>query len=235
MYKYELHMHTSGCSKCGASTVREMVLEAKEKGFKGIVVTDHFYRGNTGIDRNLPWNKFVEAYEQNWLDGKALGDEIGIDVIFGIEEHYNKEAKEVLIYGITPAELKAETDFIKYDLKQIFEFVNAHDGFLSHAHPFRNRGYIKNPDLAPDPKALHGVEIFNYADFAAGCDDRNQMSAEFAQKNGLLPLSGGDVHSVGTRLGTSGIAVEEPVHDTKELARVLHSGNYKLIINGEIK
>ena len=230
MYKYELHLHTSGCSKCGASTAREMVLAAKEKGYKGIVITDHFYRGNTAIDRKLPWDMFVESYELNWLDGKALGDEIGIDVIFGIEEVYNRDMKEVLIYGITPDELKAETDFRHYTLEQIFEFVDSHGGFLSHAHPFRDREYIKNPDTEPNPNALHGVEVFNVSD----PDDRNKMAANFAKKHGLLPLSGGDVHAVGPRLGTSGIAVEKPIHDTKELAQVLHSGNYKLIINGEI-
>ncbi len=231
MYKYELHLHTSGCSKCGISSAREMIFEANEKGYKGIVITDHFYRGNTSIDRNLPWEDFVSAYEQNWLVGKALGDELGIDVIFGIEEVYNKDFKEVLIYGITPDELKAETDFRHYDLEQIFEFVNSHGGFLSHAHPFRNRPYIKNIDLEPNPNALHGVEVFNVSD----PDERNQLALEFAEKYNLRLLSGGDVHSVGSRLGTSGIAVDTPITDTKELAKLLHSGNYKLIINGEIK
>ena len=141
----------------------------------------------------------------------------------------------MLIYGITPDELKAETDFITYDLKKIFEFVNRHGGFLSHAHPFRNRGYIKNPNLPPNPNVLHGVEVFNYADFAADCNDRNQMALEFAKKYGLRCLSGGDVHKADIRLGSSGIAVDEPIRDTKELARTLHSGNYRLIINGEIK
>ena len=105
MFKYEMHLHTSGCSKCGISTVEEMALAAKEMGFQGIVVTDHFYRGNTCIDRNLPWEEFVAAYEKNWLDGKAFGESVGIDVIFGIEEVYHKDMKEVLIYGITPDEL----------------------------------------------------------------------------------------------------------------------------------
>ena len=232
MYKYELHLHTSECSKCGVSSAREMVLAAKEKGYKGIVITDHFYRGNTRIDRKLPWDEFVGAYELNWLQSKALGDELGIDVIFGIEDVYNRDAaKEILIYGITPDELKAETDFKHYTLEQIFEFVDSHGGFLSHAHPFRDREYIKNADAEPNPNALHGVEVFNVSD----PEERNNMAAKFAEKHGLLPLSGGDVHASSSRLGTSGIAVDQPIHDTKELARVLRSGNYKLIINGEIK
>ncbi len=231
LYKYELHLHTSGCSKCGLSTVEEMVTAAKDKGFTGIVVTDHFYRGNTCIDRDLPWEDFVSAYEQNWLKGKKLGESIGIDVIFGIEEVYNRDMKEVLIYGITPDELKAETDFRHYSLEQIFKFVDSHGGFVSHAHPFRDRSYIKNADQEPNPKALHGVEVFNVSD----PDERNDMAVIYAKKYNLKPLSGGDVHKSDSRLGTSGIAVEERIKDTKQLARVLRSGDYKPVINGEIK
>ncbi len=230
MFKYEMHLHTSGCSKCGISTVEEIVVAAKEMGFQGIVVTDHFYRGNTCIDRNLPWEEFVAAYEENWLRGKAFGESVGIDVIFGIEEVYNKDMKEVLIYGITPDELKAETDFRHYDLEQIFKFVDSHGGFLSHAHPFRDRPYIKNPDEEPDPKFLHGAEAFNVSD----PDDRNEMAVKYIEKYGLKPLSGGDVHVCSHRLGTSGIATEERITDTKQLAKILHSGNYRMIINGEI-
>ncbi len=231
MYKYEIHLHTSECSRCAVSSAHEMILHAKEKGYNGVVITDHFYHGNTCVNRKLPWDKFVDAYELNFLNAKAIGDEIGIDVILGFEEIYNSDMKEVLIYGITPAELKAETDFINYNLEQIFEFVERCGGFLSHAHPFRNRAYIKNTDMEPNHKALHGVEVFNVTD----SDDRNKMALEFAEKYGLKQLSGGDIHTADNRLGTSGIAVEKPIHDTKQLAKVLHSGNYKLIINGQIK
>lgn len=229
MYKYELHLHTLGCSKCAGASIEEMVLAVKEKGYKGFVVTDHFHRGNTCVDRNLPWEQFVAAYEENWLRGKAFGEQHGIDVIFGIEDHYFYNAKEVLIYGITPEELKAEPKFITFGIEQMFDFVNAHGGFISHAHPFRDRSYIKEPDSEPNPKALHGVEVFNAHD----PEDRNQKALEFAKRNGLKLLSGGDVHLTNDRLGTAGIAVDQPITDTKELAKVLHSGNYKVIINGE--
>ncbi len=230
MYKYEIHLHTSGCSYCGLSTVEEMVLDAKEKGFKGIVVTDHFYRGNTAVDPTLSWKEFVDAYEQNWLQGKRFGEKYGIDVIFGIEEVYNRDMKEVLIYGITPEELKAEPDFKTYNLEQIFKFVDEHGGVVSHAHPFRDRKYIKNANLEPDHLSLHAVEVFNVSDD----DERNEMAAEFADKYNLMPLSGGDVHKTDSRLGSSGIAVDRPIHDTKELARVIRSGEYRLIVNGRI-
>ena len=42
--------------------------------------------GNTAIRRNMPWEDFVAAYEDGWRRAKAVGDQIGIDILFGIEE-----------------------------------------------------------------------------------------------------------------------------------------------------
>lgn len=230
MYKYELHSHTCGCSSCGVSTAEEMVKATKEHGYQGLVITNHFYRGNTCIDRSLPWHEFVAAYERDWLIGKALGDALDIDVIFGVEEVYSK-GKEVLIYGITPDEFKTETDFKHYNLEQISAFVRAHGGFLCHAHPFRDREYIPDPNKAPDHTLLDGVEVFN----GSGPDNRNRLAFEFADKYGLKHLSGGDVHNAAiSYFGTSGIATEKRITDTKELASVLHSGDYRLIVEGKI-
>lgn len=230
MYKYEIHLHTSGCSACAVSSVEDMVAAAKLHGYRGIVITNHFYRGNTGVDRRLSWNEFVGAYEREWLRGKAFGETTGVDVIFGIEEVYSK-GKEVLIYGITPDELKAETDFNHYDLEKISGFVRRHNGFLSHAHPFRARPYIPEPGKEPDARFLDGVEVNNAND----PEERNKAAEIFAVKHGLRFTSGGDIHSAdSSNFGTSGIAVEERIKDTKTLAKVLHSGKYRIIVNGKI-
>lgn len=230
MYKYELHSHTCGCSGCAVSTVEEMVRVTKEYGYSGLVITNHFYRGNTCVDRSLEWHEFVETYERDWLKGKEFGKALGIDVIFGVEEVYSR-GKEVLIYGITPDEFKTETDFKHYNLEQISAFVRSHGGFLCHAHPFRDREYIPDPNKAPDHTLLDGVEVFNSCD----PDNRNQLALEFADKYGLKRLSGGDIHSISaSTFGTSGIAVAQRITDTKELASVLHSGDYRLIVGGKI-
>ena len=86
----------------------------------------------------------------------------------------------------------------------------------------------------------HDAGLSNYKrvvhDFKLDAETYSKEQAlEYAKKYGLKRLSGGDVHKADARLGTSGIAVDQPIHNTKELARVLHSGNYKLIINGEIE
>ena len=78
MYKFEIHLHSSGCSGCATSDSIELVEVAKVHGYAGVVFTNHFYRGNTALDRNLPWDEFVTAYEEDYLKAKEYGDKIGI-------------------------------------------------------------------------------------------------------------------------------------------------------------
>ena len=46
-YLYETHMHTSEASACAGSTGAQMARAYKEAGYTGIIVTDHFFYGNT--------------------------------------------------------------------------------------------------------------------------------------------------------------------------------------------
>ena len=41
-YKYELHCHTSDVSLCAFSTAKEAVEFYKNRGYDGIVITDHY-------------------------------------------------------------------------------------------------------------------------------------------------------------------------------------------------
>ena len=59
MYKYELHLHTKEASACARASGAEMVDFYIQNGYQGMVVTDHFYHGNTAIDRDLPWEDFI--------------------------------------------------------------------------------------------------------------------------------------------------------------------------------
>ncbi|MBR5783322.1 MAG: PHP domain-containing protein [Clostridia bacterium] len=226
MYKYELHTHSRGCSACAIAECTEIVDAAKEKGYAGIVFTNHFYRGNTSIDRNLPWKDFVEAYKQDYLIAKERGNKIGIDVIFGIEEGMGK-GKEVLIYGIEADVIAGEPNFAAMDLKMLSDFVHKNGGVIYAAHPFRQRHYIANPRQEPDLNYLDGIEVYNHGN----TKEDNQYAAEYAKQKGVSTISGGDVHSVGD-LGTTGIATPIRIKSSKELVEVLKSGDYQLIIDG---
>ena len=146
MYIYELHQHTGACSGCGVISPEELPYDLKAEGYAGCVITDHFFHGNTGIRRNLPWADFVAAYEDAWLRAKAVGDKIGIDILFGIEEGVG-DGKEVLLYGITPQFLYDHPELrdTPVDLAHLSEIVHEAGALLYQAHPFRVRDYIARP------------------------------------------------------------------------------------------
>ena len=77
-YKYETHLHTVQGSACGWLTGAEMARIFKNGGYTGIVITDHFFGGNTAIDRSLPWEQWVEQFCKGYESAKAEGDRIGL-------------------------------------------------------------------------------------------------------------------------------------------------------------
>ena len=82
MYLYEMHCHTLPCSACGGIQPEDLVRGLKEIGYAGMVLTDHFYHGNTGIRRNQPWEDFVAAYEESFLRAKAVGDALAFRLFY---------------------------------------------------------------------------------------------------------------------------------------------------------
>ena len=53
-YRYDLHVHTYEGSACARSLAADIADFYKAKGYDGIVITDHFWTGNTRVDRDLP-------------------------------------------------------------------------------------------------------------------------------------------------------------------------------------
>ena len=77
-YKYEVHMHTYEGSACGKTHAEEYISAFIEQGYDGIIITDHFYHGNTRIDRSLPWEDFVEEFakDMSWQRPKAISRDL---------------------------------------------------------------------------------------------------------------------------------------------------------------
>ena len=80
MFQYDMHVHTCPCSG-GGSDIREHIDALIEKGFAGMVVTNHFYYGDNRIDRELPWDRFVDAYRQDYLYGLSYARERDFDLL----------------------------------------------------------------------------------------------------------------------------------------------------------
>ena len=229
LYKYEMHTHTCACSACGVINAEQAVDIAIESGLSGLVFTNHFYHGNTRVDRHQPWADFVKAYEDDYLRAKEYAAGKGFDVIFGIEELY-RPGKEVLIYGIDADEIAAVPEFRDMNIAQMRDFVISKGGVIAAAHPFRHRDYIPDPDNYDGDEYFNAVEIYNHQN----TPEDNAQAQEYFKNSRLHKISGADYHRTEHEMGKSGLAFPCRIKETKELAEQILRGNYKLIINGEI-
>ena len=75
---YETHMHTCQASACGKATGAEQARAYRDAGYTGIIITDHFFGGNTAIDRTLPWEERVDLFWRGYEDAKKEGDRIRV-------------------------------------------------------------------------------------------------------------------------------------------------------------
>ncbi|MBQ2676933.1 MAG: PHP domain-containing protein [Clostridia bacterium] len=232
-YKYEMHLHTSEGSKCGGSTGAEMVKAFYEIGFAGLVVTDHFFNGNSTVPRDLPWAERVElyckGYENALQEAKKYED---FDVFFGIEFGYPPYGKEFLTYGVDKQFLLSNPDIMEIPIEEYAARVKAYGGYIAQAHPYRQADYIDDSKL-PDPSFLDGVETFNFGNTWRD-PVWNDMAEEFANKYDLGKISGSDTHHIGVK-GSAGMEFDYRIKTPKELVAALHRRDGRLIINGEVQ
>ena len=226
MYLYEMHCHALPCSGCGGIQPEDLVRGMKEAGYAGMVLTDHFYHGNTGIRRTMLWEDFVAAYEQSYLRAKAEGDRLDFDVLFGIEEGVGG-GKEVLLYGITPDVLYRHPELRDADLATLSRIIRAEGGLVYQAHPFRVRDYIAKPWEPLPPEHLDGLEVYN----ACNPDLNNARAVQYAAEMNFPAIAGSDRHYMG-HCENFGILVPQRIRTEAELAQVLRSEEYELNIPG---
>ena len=229
-----MHMHTSEASACGKNTIHEMIEKYKSMGFSGAVITNHFYYGNTCIDRSLPWEKFVEEYSRPYYEGQKTARELDFDLLFGIEGNLGG-GKEFLVYGVTPEFLYSRPGLIEnekneapYRLELLSRWskeVREAGGILALAHPFRDRAYIKEPDFLPDTSLFDAIEVYNLCN----TDEDNEKAAAAFSKSGHLLIAGGDLHNIGFDRAAA-VAFPTRVHDENALAEALKKADFKLIL-----
>lgn len=197
-YAYETHLHTKEGSACGRNSGSEMAKAYKEAGYAGIIVTDHFFGGNTAIDRSLPWSDWVEGYCKGYENAKKTGDEIGLQVFFGWEQTYL--GTDFLIYGLDKEWLLKHPEIREVTIEEQYELVHKDGGMVIHAHPFREEFYI--PQIRLFPEYVDGVEVLNasHAHKFGTVDGKNceyDIKAKaYALEHDFPQTGGSDIHSV---------------------------------------
>lgn len=201
-FRYETHLHTKEASACSQNTAEELVHAYKAAGYAGIMVTDHFYRGNCAIPREMPWEDWVEAYCKGYENAKAAGDKIGLQVFFGWEESY--QGIDFLIYGLDKEWMKKHPELKEITVEEQYQLIHGAGGMVIHAHPYREAWYI--PETRLYPESIDGVEIFNASHYGKKVrEDGRTMydiqAAEYAAKYNLPCTGGSDIHSINLLYG----------------------------------
>lgn len=195
-YKYETHLHTSEASKCALASGAEQVRSYYDAGYSGIIVTDHFFNGNSCIPHDLTWNERIELFCRGYENAKIEGETLGMSVFFGWEQSYH--GTDFLIYGLGKNWLIEHDDILEWSIEEQYKRVHADGGYVVHAHPFRQAFYI--PETRLFPNCCDAVEVMNASN--DNIDPEYNISAyEYADKYNFPMTGGSDVHNVPAMCG----------------------------------
>lgn len=222
MYKFELHVHTAECDKCAELSGAELVRAYRQKGYSGMVVTDHYfsYFFNWFSDEldGKDKDKVIERWLKGYYAARAEGEKTGFTVLPGAEVRIDGSINDYLVFGLL------EKDFYSLPylnrLDSIDEVIRLLPDYahVVQAHPFRNGMTVC------DPSGIFGIEVFN-----GGTEPfRNEMAHTFAKHYGKAMTSGSDCHGL-SAVGKGGIITDSPIKTSSDLSRILKSGDYRII------
>lgn len=214
-YIYETHLHTSEASLCGNLPGAEYIDFMKSRGYSGIIVTDHFFNGNTCISQELPWKERIEAFYQGYENARKAAEGTDFSVFFGLEVNYDRD--EYLLYGLDKQWLLDRPDLLSYSRKELYDAVKESGGLMIQAHPFRERFYITEIHLSPD--MCDGIEVYN----AGNVSWQNALAHDYAKEHNLPVIAGSDVHFK-TADSMGGISVSYPLKTMNDFIQAFKNG-----------
>ena len=214
-YKYEMHCHTGCVSRCGRVEPERIVQLYTEKGYNGIVVTDH-YSPMTFTPNWCPQRQ-IDFYLSGY---RRMKDYAGDDftVLLGLELRHYFTANDYLIYGVDEEFFFNAGNLMLPWEKQVFEMCKDKGYLVFQAHPFRTGIRQCNPDY------IDGVEVYN----GKTNKHQNSKALEWAKSNNKLMVSGSDFHTV-KNLAKGGIITDSPIKSNKDLLEALKAQNFKMI------
>ncbi|MDA1096077.1 MAG: CehA/McbA family metallohydrolase [Chloroflexi bacterium] len=206
MMKLDLHVHTNWGSSDSGLSPQDLVRQAKEVGLDGVCVTEH----GTVWDR-YQLERFAKEHDFVIIPGMEVATDLGHITTFGLE-------------GYAAGIHRAQT---------LRRALNAVDGFMIAAHPFRRM--FDNPKVSGWPK-IHSLEeaaelpIFSLVDemeVVNGANNRreNLFALAVAKRLGKTGVGGSDSHST-NGLGAGGIVLERRVIDVQGFIEEMRAGRY---------
>ena len=224
MYKIETHLHTVYSSHCGHLDAETLVTEYRNKGYHGIIVTDHFNRYNCdwrGADYSRPEHA-VELFQESYRRLLEAAAPQGMKIYKGAEIRFDGSDNDYLLIGYPDWLLHDADRVFKDGLAAFSRRCRQTDALLIQAHPYRG-------GCTPaDPQYLDGVEVLNMHPGHLH-HNNNRKTLEYAQRwPELIRISGSDCHQT-HHMAQGGIIASWLPENEAELVKLLRSKNYELI------
>jgi predicted metal-dependent phosphoesterase TrpH len=201
----DLHLHSSPESPCSTIRVYEQIIDAKNVGINGGVLTDHNY-----IWPEEKIQELKNKYAFTVIGGNEITTELGDILVYGFKEN---------IKGIVP-------------IKELRKKVVDRGGFMAVAHPFRAFLVIGGNQLVPNVKNASQKRVFEYVDaieiYNGKCSEKeNLLACEVAKYLGLKGIAGSDSHEKGS-IGCFTTDFFEPVNTESDFLEQLHAGSFTI-------
>lgn len=227
MFKTEMHVHSASVSNCASADEGEIVRRYIAAGYTSLVLTNHLskftYKNRRFDHSGYSWDEKIDYYMNGYhrMKEAAVGR---VNILLGVELRSNKDGNDYLIHGVDEAFLRSFPEIMDVPIADVAPRVHEAGGLLFQAHPFRNGMKVTKPSI------LDGIEVYNGH---SEHDSRNDIANMWADKYGLIKISGTDYHHTFHTIG-AGISTEEPITSEKQLVEVLRSGRYQLIRAGAV-
>lgn len=217
-YLTELHLHTKESSSCSEIPAKKIIEEYKKEGYSSIVITDHCTKSEMNTLEARSWQEKIDDVYRGFNIAKQYGNELGINILLGIEITLQTTDSDYLVYGMDKEFLYENENIYEFTIKKLYTVCHKKGYLLVQAHPFRDE-----IQLAP-LEYIDGIEVFN------GCQNevsRNDRALEYGNNTNKILTSGSDFHTA-SDLARGGIITEIEIKDSKQLVNVLKKQNYKL-------
>lgn len=219
-YLFEMHAHSCEVSACAHASAVQLSKLYTEKGYTGIVSTNHMNShtfSSVGLS-DAPWSVKAEHFLSGYRILKEAADGRLI-VLLGMEITFYGDPNDYLVYGVTEDFVKNNGDLMALGNKAFSSLAHKNGLLFVQAHPFRRGMRIVDWNI------LDGYEIFNGN---PRHDSSNEISAHWAELHGKrIVTSGSDFHDVGDE-GTGGIYFGKTINSNKELADALKACDYRI-------
>jgi len=221
VYKYDLHIHTDESSPCGRVLAADMIKVYHERGYQGVVITDHLRKIFFKKSHGATWEEKVDDFLTGYRHALEEAKNYDMDVLLGVEIAFmenNEHDNDFLIYGITEELLKTTPDILELGLEGVSALCREKGLLIYQAHPLR--GYCCFEDVT----LLDGIEIHN------GNPRHNSNNADaeaLAKEHGILMIGGSDYHEIGDE-DSGGILTSERIYNNEQLLQVLRNNAYTL-------